>query len=515
MSFHKISKKRRWAVLFALTLGTAVVFLDSTIMPVTLPTIQKEFSLSQSGMQWVINAYLLVIGCLILAGGKVSDLLGHKKMYCVGKALFGVASILGGLSQTEAFLLFSRALQGLGGAIMIPSSMSILMENYLPKERGRAVGFIVGVGSLFLSMGPFVGGYFTQYMTWRLVFWINIPIVLIGITIAILAIPKSEKLKETFDVFGFFAYTSALICLILGLMQAREWGWSSPAVISLFSLFLFFVAVLIFSLKKVKHPFFDYHLFKNKVFLGGNIIIGCAQFLIMMTTYWVIYFQKTLGYSPLESGAMVLTSTLPLFICGPLSGYLSDHFGPRIPVLMGFALMTLGFIWVAFLGGDPVAKILITGLVCFGSGIAIVMTPVGTTTISAVPNSKRGVASGMYSTVRNTASPLSIAILGTLIVNISFFEFKKRVFENPRFRNIDFKYYANAILEGQPLTQNPDNLTPNLIASLKQSYYLASKTAYFWTNLLCAGVSILGFVICLHYFKKAAFPKDPDQTTAV
>ncbi|MCH9631266.1 MAG: putative multidrug resistance protein MdtD [Chlamydiia bacterium] len=515
MSSNNVIKKRRWPILLAMAMCTAVVFLDSTILPVALPTIERELSLSSVELQWIVNSYLLVLACLILAGGKISDLYGHKRMYCVGMVVFGIASVLGGLSHTKGLLIFSRSLQGLGGAIMTPSSMSILVETYSPNERGRAVGLLVAIGSIFLSLGPFIGGFLTQYFTWRLVFWVNIPIVLIGISIALSVVPKSEKVKSRFDVLGFFTYTIALICLILGLMQAREWGWGSPAVITLFSLFIAFAALLVLRLRSVSYPFIDYHLFKNPVFLGGNLIILCAQFLLMMTIYWVIFFQKTLGYTPVQAGSLALTSTLPLIICAPLSGYLSDHYGPKVPVMAGFLLILVGFLWFAFLGHEPVVWILITGLLFFGCGIATVMTPIGTTTVSAVASQKRGTATGMYSTVRNTAAPFGVAVIGSVIANISFFKFKELIQDDSRFKGINLKYYLSSIIEGKSLVNNPDDLSEGLINYLKAAYITASKSAFMWANLLCAGVSIVGFVVCVIYFWKVRHHKHDDQSTAL
>ena len=515
MSSEKITKKRRWPILLAMAMCTAVVFLDSTILPVALPTIQKELGLSAVGLQWVINSYLLVLACLILAGGKISDLYGHKRMYCVGMVVFGIASALGGLSHTKELLILSRALQGLGGAIMTPSSMSILVETYSPHERGRAVGLLVAIGSIFLSLGPFVGGFFTQYLTWRLVFWVNIPIVLVGISIALSVVPKSEKIKSRFDVIGFFTYIIALICLILGLMQAREWGWGSLGVITLFCLSIVFTALLVLRLRKVSYPFFDYHLFKNPVFLGGNLIILCSQFLLMMTIYWVIFFQKTLGYSPVQAGSLVLTSTLPLIICAPLSGYLCDHYGPKVPVMAGFSLMLVGFLWFAFLAHEPVVWALITGLLFFGCGIATVMTPIGATTVSAVSSKKRGVATGMYSTIRSTAAPFGVAVLGSVLANISFIRFKEQIQDDSRFKGINLHYYLDSIMEGESLVNNPDNLSEGLINYLKVAYITASKSAFMWANLLCASVSVVGLVVCVVYFRKVRHHKHDDQSTAI
>lgn len=515
MSVEKPKKKKKWVVLLAMAMCTAVVFLDSTILPVALPTMQRELDLSPVELQWIINSYLLVMACLILVGGRISDRVGHKLMYCIGMAVFGVSSGLGGLAYNKEMLIAARALQGFGGAIMLPSSMSILVETYPPSKRGRAVGLLVAIGSIFLSLGPFIGGFFTQYFTWRLVFWVNVPIVLIGIFVALWVVQKSEKFKEPFDVPGFLTYTLALICLILGLMQAREWGWFSPAVISLFVLFVVFTALLVFLLRRVKHPFFDYHLFKNPVFLGGNLVILCAQFLIMMTIYWVIYFQKTLGYTPVQSGLLALTSTLPLIICAPLSGYLSDHYGPKVPVMIGFSLVCVGFLWFAFLAHDPVVWILITGLLCFGCGIAIVMTPVGTTTVSSVSSSKRGVATGMYSTIRNTASPFGVAVLGSILSNITYFRFKEKIQHDPRFSGINIREYVELLFEGKSLANNPDHLSASLIEYLKTAYIEASKSAFFWANLLCAVVSILGFVTCVIYLWKARVHKDDDQNITV
>lgn len=493
-----IPRKSKWLILCGLAVSSSIVFMDSTILPVALPTIQKAFALSSVGLQWAVNSYLLVMASFVLIGGRLADLFGHRKMFCVGMSVFGAFSILGGSASSQVVLIIGRAFQGLGGALMIPASMAILADTFPEKERGRAIGILVSIGSIFLSLGPVVGGIFAEYLSWRWVFWVNVPMVLVGIYIILLSLPRSEKMKEKFDLPGCFAFIAMLTSLILALMQAREWGWSSVWVLLLFGLSAGFTVVLIYLLRRAQHPFMQYQLFKNSVFMGCNLLVACAQFLLMISVYWVLYFQTALHYTPAQAGALLLISTLPVMCGAPLSGYLADHFGPRVPVTVGFGLTLFALVLLLVLGPYPITP-LIVALFLFGFGISLVMTPVGTTVVGSVPPHRKGAGMGIYNTIRHTAAPFAVAVLGSLMNNISFFSFMKHGAEERTLSGLPLGQYAELLAESKSLTPHIHGINMEQITLMRKLFAEASGRALFYTNLTCACVALLGLVLSVFY----------------
>lgn len=501
----EVIKRRRWPILLGMIMCFAVVFLNSTIIPVALPTIQRDLNLSPVGLQWVVNSYLLVVACFVLAGGRIADILGHRRVCCWGLAIFGLFSIMGGFSNNQTLLITSCSFQGLGGAILIPSAMSIIFETYHESERGSAIGILVAVSSLFLSLGPFIGGLLTQYLTWRYIFWVNLPVIMTGLVIILLAVPRSPRLKESFDFVGFVTYLGTLVFLILGLMQTRELGWGSAYVRMFFLLSAIFALFLIKALKASQYPFFDLKLFCIKNFLGGNLIVFCIQFIMMMTVFLSIFFQKTCRLTPLEAGLLTLISTLPLMICAPLGGYLSDRFGPKWSVLIGLIFSFLGCLWIGFhiqkstINLKQEISFLIPGLICHGTGIALAMTPVGSATLSGVDNKRKGIASGTYSTVRNISATFSVAVLGSFIGNITQVKLMSLLRGNPSIPKDQLDFLVPALVDGKfAILQS----FPGPVAEkIQKAYVVASSEAVFWANILCALVALIGFFLCLYFFK--------------
>ncbi|MCB1084593.1 MAG: DHA2 family efflux MFS transporter permease subunit, partial [Chlamydiia bacterium] len=411
-------KKRKQFVLFAMMSSTSLIFLNATLLPVALPTIQRELGVSVSGLEWIINAYLLATAVFVIAGGRLGDLFGHRRLFCLGVAIYSVASVMSAFAESGWWLIMSRGIQGMGGAFMSPSGMALLIHNFPEKERGRAIGKMVAVGSLFLSMGPFVGGAFTQYLSWRWAFFINPPIALLGIFLMLRAVPRSPKQGERFDFVGFLTLSLGISSLTLALMQGKAWGWGSWPVVFLLLLALSFFLAVRWLEGLVRTPFFAFSLFKNRIFFGGCLLIICSQFLLMITVFWPLYFQKILLDSPMVAGLITAIGTIPLMLFAPISGNLADKKGPRLPLTIGYSLLILSFLWFAYFLSYQNVTLLFPALFAFGAGISFVMTPAGSMTLSAAPRSKTGVATGMYNTLRFTGATIGVAVLGAVQVNV-------------------------------------------------------------------------------------------------
>lgn len=463
-------KKRKQFVLFAMMSSTSLIFLNATLLPVALPTIQRELGVSVSGLQWIINAYLLATAVFVIAGGRLGDLFGHRRLFCLGVAIYSVASVMSAFAESGWWLIMSRGTQGMGGAFMSPSGMALLIHNFPEKERGRAIGKMVAVGSLFLSMGPFVGGAFTQYLSWRWAFFINPPIALLGIFLMLRAVPRSPKQGERFDFVGFLTLSLGISSLTLALMQGKAWGWGSWPVVFLLLLALsFFLAVRGLE-GLVRTPFFAFSLFKNRIFFGGCLLIICSQFLLMITVFWPLYFQKILLDSPMVAGLITAIGTIPLMFFAPISGNLADKKGPRLPLTIGYSLLILSFLWFAYFLSYQNVTLLFPALFAFGAGISFVMTPAGSMTLSAAPRSKTGVATGMYNTLRFTGATIGVAVLGAVQVNVQ-----------------DIVY---------------DHKIKQVGALSREVVVEASTVAFSMTNLVTAAVALIALMITLILFSR-------------
>lgn len=493
--------KERILVLFAMTCAISMTFLNMTLLPIALPTIERELLVSKVALQWIINSYLLSTSVFVIAGGRLGDLFGHRRLFCLGMSLYVLASVTGGLAMTGWWLIMCRAFQGLGGAMMSPAAISIMIHSFPIEKRGKAIGIMVALGSLFLSLGPFVGGAFTEYLSWRWSFWCNIPIAITGLILTLKAVPRSDRLDESFDFIGFFTSSLGLFSLTLALMQGKSWGWNSPFIVFLFFLAVALIALARFFERFVKDPFFDFSLFKRPVFLGGTILIFCCQFILMVTVFWPLFFQNVLGYSPLTSGLYTALATIPLMVFAPLSGTLADRLGPRIPIAIGFFLAIGCFTWFFVFARYHNINLLIPALLAFGSGVSFVMTPAGAATISSVPRAKTGVATGMYNMIRFTGATIGVAILGAVQNNVQEDHFAKVLKMSPSTRALDPNLYEG-LLAGLPSAREAlEALTPPVATLVQAALYESSALGFSWINLVAGVMSVFCLFVGLTFFK--------------
>ncbi len=406
-----ISPKKKWWLFFVTTSGTSLVFLDNTVMPVALPTIEKELGFDAITLVWIVNAYLLSLTALLLIGGRLCDLFGKRFLLNWGLALFGIGSLLAGLAHGQMMLLGGRVIQGAGGALTIPATAALLISTFPEGERARAIGINSGISSIFLILGPAVGGFLTQYLSWRSIFFINIPIVLFGMVMALLLLKKGSKKKEAFHFTGALALLVAVSTLVVGLMQANEWGWDSWITLTLLISSPFFFFLFAWISINTKHPIIEFSFFKNSLFTAANLSIFITQVIVMVTVLWAIYFQEQLHYSPSATGILIFIAVVPVFFMAPLGGMYSDHYGPRPPTLLGFAILTFALFWLLFTASMHSILWMLPGLLSFGFGIPLIMSPTVALALTQVPREKLGAASGVSTEIRQLASTIGIAIM--------------------------------------------------------------------------------------------------------
>jgi len=409
---------RRWWTLAAMCFALFMIMLDNTVVNVALPSIQKDLGASLSGLQWTVSAYTLAFGVLLVTGGRLGDIFGRRRVFLYGVALFAASSAFIGFSQSEAWLVAGRALQGVGAAFMMPATLSIISHAFPPHERGKAIGTWAGVSALALAIGPVLGGFLVENVSWQSIFFINLPVAAGAIVVTLFATLESrdETVARKVDVAGIAAITAGLTALTLALVEANAWGWGSPRIIGLFVLAAGAIAAFTIVERRVQVPMVDFSFFGARTFLGANIVAFIVTFAMFAMFFFIsLYMQNVLDFTPLEAGLRFLPTTLMVITVAPLAGRLTDKIGPRPLITAGLVLIAVALGWQSFLTVDSGFGFLIGGFVLMGVGVALVMSPMSTAAMNAVDQSKAGVASGILSMSRMVGGTLGVSVLGAFI----------------------------------------------------------------------------------------------------
>ncbi len=411
----------KYLTLVAMTGALSMILIDETVVSVALPSIQRSLDLSGTSLQWVMNAYLLTIAALVAVAGRVSDNVGRVRTFLVGVTVFVVCSALAGLATEGWHIISMRAVQGVGAALMIPSSQAIVTSAFPVRERGRAMGIYAGISLAFLALGPLIGGVLTEQFGWEWVFFVNVPMGGLTILLTVLARPGGARLPSVgrFDWLGTVLLVGGLTALVFGLMQSSSWGWSDPAVALSVAGGLLAVALFVLVELEAAAPLIELSLFRSGNFSGDAAVLFIVQFALMgISVFGSIYSQDVLGFSPIEAGLALLPMTIPLLILAPRVGKLYDRIGPRGLVTAGCIAAAAGFAVSAVMVVDLDYWRLVPGYVLLGAGIAFIMTPSNTDGMNAAPANLRGQASGLLQSVRQVGGTLGIAALTSVILTL-------------------------------------------------------------------------------------------------
>jgi len=411
-------ENRRWWTLAAVSFGLFMIMLDNTVVNVALPSIRADLGISISELEWVVNAYALTFGVLLLTGGKLADLIGRRRIYIAGLVIFTGASLWCGLAGGAASLIAARTVQGVGAALLNPATLSIITATFPPKQRGTAIGIWAGVSALALAIGPLVGGLLTQKIGWSWIFFINIPVGVLGVLAARAFIHESKdnSLEQRLDLPGLITSAVGLFGLTYALIETNTHAWGSTRVLSLFALAAVSLTAFVLLELRQRVLMLDRSLFRNPTFSGANTVmglVGLAMFGIFF--YNSLYLQNVLGYSAIQTGATFLPLTGLIILVAPLAGRFTDLIGPRWLVGAGLTLLTGSLLLFATLDAHSSFWNILPGLVLGGLGMGITMAPTTTAAMSAVPVDKAGVGSAVINSARQVGGSLGIAIMGTVI----------------------------------------------------------------------------------------------------
>jgi EmrB/QacA subfamily drug resistance transporter len=406
----------KWWTLVAVCLGTFMLLLDITIVNVALPDIQTALKASFSDLQWVVDAYALTLAALLLTSGSLADMYGRRKLYVIGLAVFSIASLLCGIATNTLMLQLSRALQGVGGAIMFSVSLALLADAFRGKDRGVAFGIWGAITGLAVAIGPLLGGALTSGLSWRWIFFVNLPIgvVAVGITLAKVAESRSPKARRP-DWIGFALFTLALASLVYGLIESNQKSFSDATVISCLAAAAVLLIAFLLVESRSHQPMFDLGLFRLPTFSGGAVAaFGLSASIFSLLLYLVLYLQDILGYSALGTGLRLLVLSGGILVTSTIAGRLTSHVPVRFLIGPGLVLVGVGLLLMRNLDAGTHWTHLIPGLIISGAGVGLINPPLASTAVGVVQPEKAGMASGINSTFRQVGIATGIALLGTL-----------------------------------------------------------------------------------------------------
>jgi EmrB/QacA subfamily drug resistance transporter len=413
-------ENRKWLTLGCVAFALFMVMLDNTVVNVALPSIQRDLGIGLSELQWTVNAYALTFAVLMLTGGKLADFLGRRRVFIAGLAVFTASSLACGLATSGEMLIAARTVQGIGAALMMPATLSIISATFPVQERGLAIGIWAGVSAMALAIGPLVGGLLTEHIHWGWIFFINVPIGVLAIVAARLLIRESRDTSDDqrLDIPGLFTSGIALFALTFALIEANEHGWTSPLILTLFAVAgLGLVAFILLELRQ-RVPMVDLSLFRSGTFAGANIVV-LLVFLAMFGVFFFVslYVQGILGYSPVQAGAIFLPMTVLIMFVAPVAGRLSDRLGSRWLIVAGMGFLATHLFLLSNLDVDSTFWNLLPALVLGGFGMGLTMTPATVAAIGSVPVAKAGIGSGVLNTFRQVGGALGIAVMGAIVAS--------------------------------------------------------------------------------------------------
>jgi EmrB/QacA subfamily drug resistance transporter len=405
--------------LVACVLGTLVVFLDGTVVNVALPAIRDDLDTGLAAQQWVVEAYLLTLGSLLLVGGSLGDLLGRRKMFAAGLAGFGVTSLLCALAPNAELLIAARALQGCAGALLVPASLALITAVFPPDERGAAIGTWTAWGGIAVVIGPLGGGLLVDYASWRWIFAINVPFVIATLMIVRAAVPESvdEESTHRIDYLGALLVALGLAGPVFALIEQPVYGFGDPIVWVPAVAGVVLLVLFVLHERRSDHPMLPLSIFRSRNFAVGNVATLLVYGGLSAATFFVVIFlQQVAGYSAVAAGLTLMPITVIMFVLSRRWGALSDRIGPRALMGIGPIVAGAGLVWMGRLGTDvDYVTDLLPAVMVFGLGLSMTVAPLTNTVLGAVPQHNAGVASGANNAISRVAGLLAIAAVGAVV----------------------------------------------------------------------------------------------------
>jgi EmrB/QacA subfamily drug resistance transporter len=415
-------ENRKWWTLAAMCFALFMIMLDNTVVNVALPSIQDDLGASLSGLEWTVNAYTLSFAVLLVTGGRLGDVFGRRRMFLFGVVVFAVSSAAIGLAPTQGWLVAGRAVQGIGAAFMMPGTLSIITNTFPAHERGRAIGTWAGVSAVALALGPVVGGALAEHVSWRAIFFLNLPVAAGAVAVTLFATRESydRTVARAVDHAGIATISIGLTALVLALVEGNSWGWGSPEILALLGAAALALMAFVWVELHGRNPMVEFAYFRSRSFVGANAVAFVVSFaMLAMFFFMALYMQNILGYSPLEAGVRFLPSTIVIIFAAPIAGRLADRIGPAPLMAAGLMLAAIALWMQSRVTVDTTYGDLLASFSLMGLGMGLTMSPMSTAAMNAVSADKAGAASGILSMFRMIGGTFGVAAIGALFQSLS------------------------------------------------------------------------------------------------
>lgn len=408
-------------MLVAAAAANALIFFDQTSVATALPRIQADFSASSSEAQWVIGAYLLVLAALMSATGRLADLYGRRALFLGGTAVFGIASVLCALAPSEELLIAARAIQGAGASLTVPLAITSVTAVLPDERRGWAIGWLATGGTAALSVGPLLGGYLTDEVSWRAVFLVNVPVVVAVLVVAARNLPETrvEGERKRLDLVGLVLLVAGLVAVVTALLESQDWGNGDPRTLGLLAAGLVSLGAFWIVERRRDDPLIDVRLLRAPLISSSLLALVVVQLAVLaVTVYVVIYMQKVLDHTALVAGVLILPTLIWSPLLSPTTGRLADRHGARALVSGGLLAAAAGLVWIALVAPQREVLLFIPGFLLFGVSRPLVFTPASTGPVKALPAGERGLASSLVTESRQLGAVLGVALVGAILTGI-------------------------------------------------------------------------------------------------
>jgi EmrB/QacA subfamily drug resistance transporter len=499
MSMENTGSANKKLVLAAMIFAVSMTFIDMTIVAIAVPSLQNDLSLSSTGVQWIVNGYLLSLSALFALGGRLADILGHRRMVVLGVIVFATASALCGATPTgsldEAWIVTFRVIQGAGAAIMFPAALAIVLAAFPVSERGRAMAIFFGIAGGLTAIGPLAGGYLVE-ITWRAIFWVNVPVAIIALILTAMSKPSNEKHPAPLDYRGAVLVSGGMALAVLGLQQSSVWGWGSATTwLCIAAGALLLVAFVLYELR-IENPLIQVRTFADRAFAVDNAILFLLMIpFIPMFFFASMYAQISLGESASETGQYLMIFFGGFVVASQYGGRILDRVGARPAIVLGCAVAAVGF----YLWGNSMTELSVGDqwyyIVIAGAGCGLVLSPANTDALNRVPASRYGEATGITQTVRNFGSSIGMAVLGTILILENRANLEATAAKDGVPKGVADEI-ADSISQGTGAEEAPQHLSgavTKVVDSIPHDFALATQTVFY----VMAGVMAIAFVLAL------------------
>jgi EmrB/QacA subfamily drug resistance transporter len=410
---------RRWWALVAVSLAAFMAYLDNNVINVAIPTIQHSLHLSVAGLEWVVSSYILTLAALLLAGGRLADVYGRRRQFMTGLVVFTLSSLAAGLAGSGDVLIASRAVQGIGAAMLMPTTLAIIMATFSDaRERTAAIGIWTAVGAMGLAVGPVIGGLISQHFRWGWIFLINVPIGVVTLVIAAVFVreSKASSASRSLDVPGLVTSAIALLALTYALIEGHDKGWTSGVIIAAFAVAVAAAAIFGAIESRSEHAMIDLAIFRIRQFSGGTGTMMIWAFGILGIYFFTsLYLQDIIGFSPTKAGLSFVPMAISLAVFASLAPRVQSWIGAHRAVALGMAMMVVGLVLFARLGTSAGVGSLLPGFIVFGAGAGLMNVPLTNAVMHATPQARAGVAAALLNDSREVAGLLGITVIGAVL----------------------------------------------------------------------------------------------------